>query len=666
MGDFKGYESLIRSKKGLSDYDFLQNLSNMTQNDLERIVSDASNYTRVFQTEVQMLYVFEYLLKNNPSILEKHANLKLWERYAKIKGMGFTTIGMLAESDIGNSLFSQDKLDEYAKSKLFRIGVLPQLTANQKTSLATKNLVSLTAPSISQTELDIASDTLLYLYGEMGPKHSRIKNMSSEELNHNLKDELFRAIDHNDLNNDQTNKVSLASYFIDNKIAQQRILQNFGLLSGLSVEDRNQLFAIIEPNSIGEVEYQNITKLLFNGYLTRFPDWVFKNKSYLKNLIEETNITDFKKIIKTMRVTNPEVCASIVKLKDIYLDKKLFKSGKVDKMSFAITTYAGGDIDTYSELFAYRYFKTNMADVLLASKLIQDSINSIPELKEHVSPEGVRLINALSLIADKNNGGHGVEYSLSKLSVLSNARLFQNLKEIADEYETTKGEINLNGIMDRCRAEYGRNLGQRLTRKNSPGVKRKVVNGTEVYDLTECDDLHLLVHSSHSDEIPEVKDGMNQLISMSLLDNNHLQTYINDYIFGYDDVGEEDVIHAYISDSGTGSDKGVQLLMYERITNLTPVYTDIETFMNATKEDHYNEIKIKASPNYEDKQGKKIMIPSYILFKSNDISAIPDNIVSVAKNLGINIYVINTEKIKTKTYSPVIKKEEITQGFFKS
>jgi hypothetical protein len=218
-------------------------------------------------------------------------------------------------------------------------------------------------------------------------------------------------------------------------------------------------------------------------------------------------------------------------------------------------------------------------------------------------------------------------------------------------------------LVDACRQEFANTIQEKLTTSQTEGVVKKNISGKMVYDITDCDDFLLLVHSTNEVVTPKVEKGNETLISMSLLDNNHLQTFIEDgFVLGFDMPTKDMLIHALICDAGSGFNVAAKSLMYRRICSSAPIYTDLDSFLSLTL--GFNELKIKPEANALNENGEEIMKPSYLLYKSNDLSHIPQNIIDKAEELGVDIYVINTELCKEKVYKPVLKEKEISYGSF--
>lgn len=640
----------------------IQSLNNL---DVKELLS-YQNLRILITAPSKAKFIIKECYSYHPQAFIDCATLPFWETFAKLSHIE-KDIDIIC-SKYSNEIFNIEKLQLLTQSKIFRDKIFVLLPYNIQQNFTQSMIDKLQISTTFENNFEILKDLLPYIYSPTGAKSSMINNSPITREKGDVWTSEFQG--YKDLINNEKNTISVSHLFNNPKL-KHLFLNDFSLLSGLSREDRTDLYSSLSFDKLSDLENQNVIKLLSNGYLTNYNDTFLKNEKFVNYMVKNTSTTEFKKLIMTLNFTNPEISKKIISAKDKYLDSLLWQEDKINKTNYPIVSYENGEEDTFVNSIFYRYFKTFPNDVCLSAQLIADSIASLPRLGDKISSEGKNLILALSNIVDSRKGKSIDNFTFSKLNFLKDPKLILQLKQAAENYIEVHGDINLEKLVDACKNEFANNLSNNLTNKNSNDVTTRIINGTTVHDLTNCDSFYMLVHATTSPEIPTINPDNEQLLSMSLLDNNHLCTFRDDYVFGYNNISDESLIHAYCDDSATTKGVGsAKLLMYQRITNIAPIYTDLESFMNATEQVqhagdyYYNELKIKATPNSQNNRGEAIMKPSYILYKADNINTIPKHIIETAEKYSLDIFIVDTAKVKNKTYAPIIDKTKIMHGSY--
>ena len=587
----------------------------------------------------------EYLLKNNPKMLLPHLNESFWIKYAALPRT-FDIGKTIYNSAIGKNIFNNTTLLNLIKNENFANNVFSTLPLEVKNQVITALLEDKSINTNTSTLSSVIKNS--YAMGEFENFQIDVARIASKPTQ---KQRDF----YNDvvLSNTPSN---LQKYFNDPTTAQM-FLENFNLLSALSINDRTALFNTVDLAHLSDIEMQNIVKLLYNGYVTNFNDSLFKNPKFVNQYLLGTNITDFRRMAKTLDFSHPQLSQNLLSIKDKQLDQIIANK----KENYPVTKYKNGDKDDFWNIVVYRYFKTCPHDLYVSTELIQDSRASL-NVDSKISPEGKDLLDSLAKIVSIKDTEN---FTKSTFHSFKHKRLLNNLLEDINAYNQEFEEIDLSKLIDTCRKEFSQNMFSQLTVKNSPGVQEKYIGGQKVYDITNCPDISLLIHSTESSDLPAINAGEEQLVSMSLLDNNHLCTFVEEpkYILGYGTGIQDSVVHAYTQDSRTGFSRSAEDMLYEKVSYYAPIYSDMETFMSETDEYSYNEIKIRASANARNASNNEIMKPDYILYRSADQTTIPKHIIDFANQHKIDIFTINPQKVQKKTYENALpRKKQALRG----
>lgn len=620
--------------KSMQIAEFRELLPKLSKQELSNLLSmqDAN----VANNKEMLDATIEYLLDKDPEMLISHLDSNFWINYAKNDKT--IDVGLwLCKAGLGDKVFSEEQLVELVKDKNFTSNVFSTLPIDSKQKIV-KKLMSV---DVNAIDIDMVSNVIRNSYSSGGFDNFQIDNTKVGSKPTPKKQKFYNEVVLN-------NQSSYLQEYFDDSSKRQMFLENFDLLSALSINDRTTLFNSVNFENLSEIEQQNIAKLFYNGYVTNFDDNLFKNNDFVKKYLLETSVTDFRRMAKTIEFSHPHLSQDLIDLKDHQLDKIIMKDGKINNENYPIVNYKNGDKDDFWNVVVYRHFKTCPHDFYISTQLIQDSRATL-DIDGRISKEGKNLLDSMARIV---NIKEVENFTKSKLHYIKHKKLMSDLLGNIDLYNENVGKVNMSGLVDTCRDEFAKNMFAGLTDKTADGVKSKYIDGNRVYDITECEDIKLLIHSTNSGEFPEIKLGQEQLVSMSLLDNNHLHTFVRDpkFVFGYNSGQSNCVVHAYAGDGKTGFSRSAEEVLYEKITNVAPMYTDIETFMDETDEFAYNEIKIKASANAQ-RGSSQIMKPDFVLYQGEDLSSLPKYLVEFANEHNIDIFTINPQKVKKKNYA---------------
>lgn len=180
-----------------------------------------------------------------------------------------------------------------------------------------------------------------------------------------------------------------------------------------------------------------------------------------------------------------------------------------------------------------------------------------------------------------------------------------------------------------------------LSEENKKIVKTK--NGGEVviYSLHNIptDNAFFLIHSINVDSnaVSSFKDryiqesSMHDKICMSLLDNQHMNTFANGIVYGYSNLKEFQIYSVVPFDAQTNQWSGNNY--GENKPQYRSVLVNIDSFLNNTSTSSYNEIAFSTMG--------KVVFPSYILVADRNPNAME---LKIAEEFCIPIYLYNVRE----------------------
>ena len=453
---------------------------------------------------------------------------------------------------------------------------------------------------------------------------------------------------------------------LDDEEIASMFLRNKGLNLSLDPENRYRLYENVDFNELDNRYDKDILLSLLHSAIDRsvkLPDNILWNEKFI-NLILKQDWNEYKRLVANIKEINPKVSKEIESRfnaeQDEYIEE--FMESDYDEL---MSSENSEIFDwKFRDRVYHRYFNTSASDVYLTACAILDSMHTLPGYKEKFSRLGIELIERMvsNIIVeckakefDNKTTSEIDRYNMNGLKAI-----IEILQTRNDWREMFEKAINL------ARQEFSKNLVGEIYKPNSDNAT--IIDNTPVIDITEMKNFRLLVHDQKiyniEEAIPELDPILNRDVSMSLLDNNHLHTYLSDpggeidkysVTFGYGYVSAESILHALPEDAYTEYCSQNEHVKKEALISATsqyvPTYIDIKSFLNQT--DIMNEIKVRAKVNGVNNRGEQAFMPGYILCRDE----IRDLDRQVAEEYGIPIVYIDTkrvEKSSSPAYEPVI------------
>lgn len=224
---------------------------------------------------------------------------------------------------------------------------------------------------------------------------------------------------------------------------------------------------------------------------------------------------------------------------------------------------------------------------------------------------------ARKILGDLYYGFEQIYYYLNEKNEINPIDIINNTNIKEDTIDTI-----LSKMYELFNEEVNQKTDSKIILKNAT-VENK--QGVQVYRLDNANDSVFLVHSlseleefDYEEFIKKSKDDAK--ICMSLLDSNHLKTFLGGIVFGYLNMPNK-LYSATVYDGQTNQRN---LLLRQYNSDLT----SIESFLNNTNQDYYNELAYLSD--------NKPIKPSFILCvdrEPNDLE------IKTAKNFDIPIYI---------------------------
>ena len=299
------------------------------------------------------------------------------------------------------------------------------------------------------------------------------------------------------------------------------------------------------------------------------------------------------------------------------LDKSLYAKRK-EMLANELNEYHKYDIKTVRELLCTYCFEDNCNNITLRLKTIIEYANESDKF----------------LLLVKND----IRYIIKLYEFLTRGDLELNPLELVRN-------IDINDLIRQAHSIFMEEINKKTDISDILNSnKYKMVNGVKVIDIDiPLDRSYFLVHSEG-----KLKDGdafferykegaySHNRICTSILDNNHVNTFLNGVVLGYCNISEP-LYSALPFDGQTN-----QRMYAKSRPQYRSVLSSVERFMNRTIT-KYNELTFFTN--------NKIILPSYVFVANREPS---DLDLQIAKDFNIPIIIYHTkenESIKESGYS---------------
>ncbi len=422
-------------------------------------------------------------------------------------------------------------------------------------------------------------------------------------------------------------EILMISVFLNRPEIKNLFFKSLKLLQALDPENRSNLYQGKDYGELSSQDRKNLIKLLMNGYETKLPDEILFNEEFIGDVAAIKDDNDYRMAKLVVLEQNESVYNKIENKRTEFANKyeKDILNSKFEKIENDDVS-----LDEKIKIIFYKHFKLSLRDTCIKACLIKDAMNSFSEYESKFSEDGKMLMDYLVQLTLSQQGiedDRKKQYSWGNFVDITkdNYLIVQNIVEIL----SNKDYINLDNAIERAKTFFVKDVNKNLYDLKEEDLKLSDV--IKVYDITKNKKFHLLVHRTaiYDDpghyKFPQIDKDKFLNTSMSILNNNHLNTYgddeinENDIVFGYAKVNDSEVVHALPSDSFTnlrGSMKGscTNKKWQRSESSSAPIYIKLDDFMaNMSSENTINEIKLHKKPNVQDKYERYFIKPDYIV-----------------------------------------------------
>lgn len=504
--------------------------------------------------------------------------------------------------------------------------------------------------------------------------YSLSKNINEQVLSNIVKSMYYQAYDRSEDYDYSINykEIYMFSAFFKEEDVKQKFFQSIELLKALAPENRSELYENCRFQDFTKRDKENLIELLCCGYETKLPNEILFNDEFL-DLVAKIENQDEYRFAKLLIKEQSESAYN-------KLENKKNKHVKEFKNQILTTSYdkiceSYVCLEEMVKSIFYKHFKSTLRDACIKASVIKDAMNSFPEYESKFTQEGKLLIDKLIHLAKSQediglirkkmySNDKFVEFNKENYFILQDIiELLKNVEDMSEPFEKA---------ISKARICFTQDMNKNLYQFQEQNLKDNL-DGVKIYDVTKNKKFHLLVHrtSVYSDEklfkFPEVEEGKYLNTSMSIINNNHLNTYGSDIleerdvVFGYSNVDVSEVVHALPTDSFTNlrndrknSSTNKKWRMVE--SNSAPTYICLSDFMANMSSENINEIKLHMKPNVEDKYGRTFVKPDYIVC----FDEVRDIDKTIAKKHNLPIVFINRKEVKKfpegEYYKPIMYK----------